>query len=141
MTMVIWISNFNVIIMVLDCFLNFRPCIRKLFSENVETLDFVKDPEASRAKINDFVNDVTRGNIKDLLVPGSISEQTKLVLANAAYFKGQWSSKFDAEDTKPRIFYDFGRIPVYVDMMKQRGYFNYGNYYRSPNIIWNDTQC
>lgn len=25
-----------------------------------------------------------------------------------------------------KIFYDHGRMPVYVDMMKQRGHFNYG---------------
>lgn len=99
----------------------------KLFSENVESLDFHNEPDTSRDVINKFVSDVTKGNIVDLLVPGAISDETKLVLANAAYFKGQWSSKFDPEETKPRIFYDFGRIPVYVDMMKQRGYFNYGN--------------
>lgn len=98
----------------------------KLFSENIESLDFQTDPESSRGTINKFVSDVTRGNINDLLVPGAITDETKLVMANAAYFKGQWSSKFDPEETKPRIFYDFGPIPVYVDMMKQRGYFNYG---------------
>lgn len=98
----------------------------KLFSENVESLDFAKEPEVSRETINKFIGDVTKGNLNDLLVPGAISQDTKLVLANAAYFKGQWASKFDVEETKPRIFYDFGRIPVYVDMMKQRGYFNYG---------------
>lgn len=94
----------------------------KLFSENIESLDFQTDPESSRGIINKFVSDVTRGNINDLLVPGAITDETKLVMANAAYFKGQWSSKFDPEETKPRIFYDFGPIPVYVDMMKQRGY-------------------
>lgn len=100
--------------------------MQNLFAENIETLDFVNETEPSRKKINDFVSDVTRGNIQDILVPGSITESTKLVLANAAYFKGQWASKFSPENTKPRIFYDFGKTPVYVDMMHQRGYFNYG---------------
>lgn len=98
----------------------------KLFSENIESLDFKGEPVASSDVINTFIEETTKENIKNLLVPGAITSATKLVLANAAYFKGQWASKFDAEDTKPRIFYDFGRMPVYVDMMKQRGYFNYG---------------
>lgn len=100
--------------------------MKKMFDANIETLDFASNPEQCRSQINTFVEDVTKNNIKDLLPPGSISTETKVVLANAAYFKGNWASKFDKEDTQKKIFYEHSRMPVYVDMMKQKGYFNYG---------------
>lgn len=106
---------------------DYRDCIKRMFNENIETLDFATDPEQSRNQINQFVEDVTKNNIKDLLPPGSIGTDTNVVLANAAFFKGNWASKFDKEDTEKKIFYEHSRMPVYVDMMKQRGHFNYGN--------------
>jgi serine protease inhibitor len=97
-----------------------------MFKDNIETLDFATEPEESRDQINKFVEEVTKENIKNLLPPGSIGTDTNVVLANAAFFKGNWASKFDVEDTQKKIFYEHSRMPVYVDMMRQRGYFNYG---------------
>lgn len=105
-----------------------RECLQKQFDENISKLDFVRDPEGSRKTINEFVEEVTRGNIRDLLTPGTLTEETKLVLANAAYFKGQWASQFDPENTKPGIFYTHNNLPVYVDMMEKTASFNYGLY-------------
>lgn len=97
-----------------------------MFNESIEVLNFASEPEEARNQINQFVEEVTKDNIKDLLPPGSISHDTNVVLANAAYFKGNWASKFDKEDTQKKIFYEHSRMPVYVDMMRQRGNFNYG---------------
>lgn len=103
-----------------------RECIEKTFSDNLEKLDFAKDADGSRQHINEFVETETRGNIKELLIPGSLSENTKLVLANAAYFKGQWALKFDPEDTKKAIFYESASKQTFVDMMQKTGTYNYG---------------
>jgi serpin B len=40
-----------------------------------------------------------------LIPTGNIDDSTKAVIANAAYFKGSWKSKFEAENTKTDIFY------------------------------------
>lgn len=61
-----------------------------MFSDNIETLNFNEEPEECRLHINKFVEQVTKDNIKDLLIPGAISSATNIVVANAAYFKGQW---------------------------------------------------
>lgn len=106
----------------------------KTFSENLEKLNFAKDAEGSRVKINNFVDDVTKGNIKDLLVPGSLTESTKLVLANAAYFKGQWASKFDPRATQKQIFYESGSKQTFVDMMQKTGHYNYGRLHYNTDI-------
>lgn len=97
-----------------------------MFDENIEELDFAVEPEKCRNQINRFVEKVTQNHIKDLLPSGSINRDTKVVLANAAFFKGNWHSKFDKKATQKKIFYEHSRAPVLVDMMKQRGYFNYG---------------
>lgn len=100
-----------------------------MFNENIEIIDFAAEPEQGLAHINQFVAEATKDNIKNLLAPGSITSNTNVVLANAAFFKGNWASKFDKEDTQKKIFYEHSRMPVYVDMMRQRGYFNYGIHY------------
>lgn len=39
------------------------------------------------------------GKIKDLIAKGVVDESTKMVLANAIYFKGKWRQQFNEEDT------------------------------------------
>jgi serpin B len=38
--------------------------------------------------------------IRELLQPRSVSSDTRLVLTNAIYFKGNWEEQFKKEDTK-----------------------------------------
>lgn len=97
-----------------------------MFGENIDVLDFSAEPELSRIRINAYVEEVTKNNIKDLLPVGSVKTDTNIILANVAYFKGNWASKFDKGNTKKKIFYEHGQLPVYVEMMKQKSNFNYG---------------
>ncbi|PRQ18702.1 putative Serpin family protein [Rosa chinensis] len=46
----------------------------------------------------------TNGCIKCILASGSVNSLTRLILANALYFKGDWKDRFDALGTKE---YDF----------------------------------
>jgi serine protease inhibitor len=64
-----------------------KDCMKEFFENELQILDFVQKPEESRAQINSWVEDVTKGMIKNLLTPGAITSQTNVVLANAAYFK------------------------------------------------------
>lgn len=97
--------------------------ITDLFTESVEKVDF-SDAEQRREEINAFVEQVTQSHIKDLLAPGSISPATKLVLTNAAFFKGFWATKFDKKDTETKTFN--GATKGGVEMMHVKGNFNYG---------------
>ncbi|KAG4080758.1 hypothetical protein HA402_005938 [Bradysia odoriphaga] len=103
----------------------FKECMKDLFHEEFESLDFQKDAENSRVYINKFVENVTDNNIKDILIPGTITQATDLVVANAAYFKGQWASKFNADDTFKGIFYSTPEKYNFVDMMYKKGVFNH----------------
>lgn len=100
-------------------------CMEDKFFDEIEKLDFEKDPESQRLYINNWVENTTHGEIKDLLIPDSITANTKLAIANAAYFKGTWQSKFKPEETKKEIFYVSNERQEFVDMMHVEGTFNH----------------
>lgn len=101
-------------------------CIEDLIVDETRKVDFRNQPVESLKEINQFVNEVTKGNIPELLSPADVTSNTKVVLANAAYFKGSWASKFDAKDTKKEIFYSKPDEMHFVEMMSKNGSFNHG---------------
>lgn len=100
-------------------------CMEEKFYDEIEKLDFENEPEAQRLYINNWVENMTHGEIKDLLQAGSLTKNTKLAVANAAYFKGTWQSKFKPEETKKEIFYVSPEKQIFVDMMHVEGTFNH----------------
>ncbi|XP_053669531.1 serine protease inhibitor 88Ea-like [Anopheles marshallii] len=100
-------------------------CMQQKFADTIEQLDYENKPEEQRVYINRWVEMATRGHIKDLLVPGAISRNTKLAIANAAYFKGTWQTKFKAAETKKEIFYISADRQLFVDMMHVEGTFSH----------------
>jgi serine protease inhibitor len=67
--------------------------------------DFRGDPEGSRAKINDDVEQVTRRLIQELLAEGMINRQTAAVIVNALYLKVAWLNAFPEQATAPAAFH------------------------------------
>lgn len=61
--------------------------------------DIGGDPEGTRGEVNGWVEDQTHGKIVDLFKPGTISGATRLVVANAIYFKADWAEAFEADRT------------------------------------------
>ena len=75
-------------------FKHFQHKISSRFSSDVVLASFRDNPEAVRNEINTYVEKSTEGRIKDLMPHGSISTDTRLVLANALYFKASWEHRF-----------------------------------------------
>ncbi|XP_042419823.1 serpin-ZXA-like, partial [Zingiber officinale] len=71
-------------------------------------------------EINSWVENVTSNLIKELLPPGSVDSDTRLVLGNALYFKGSWTEKFDASKTLNSEFYLLNGTSVEVAFMTSR---------------------
>lgn len=67
--------------------------------------DFRGDPDGSRVKINDDVEQTTRGLIRELLAKGTISPETAAVIVNALYLKVGWLNAFPDESTAPAAFH------------------------------------
>lgn len=105
---------------------NLRDCIKEHFQEIIEPSDFSTNPDKSREMINDWVQNITKGHIKDILIEGSVTQATQVVLANAAYFKGKWAAQFDPEDTQQEQFHASSGEIDYVPMMHIHGNYYHG---------------
>lgn len=100
-------------------------CLDDRFHQEIVELDIQNQPEITRQEINKWVENVTHSEIKDILLPGDIDSRTQLVVANAAYFKGQWEYRFDADKTKQMNFYTSNNESSLVPMMTQKGTFKW----------------
>ncbi|KAM9665830.1 serpin B6 isoform 1-T6 [Trichechus inunguis] len=87
-----------------DFLSSFKDSCRKFYQAEMEELDFANATEESRKHINTWVAKKTEGKITELLSSGAVNSITKLVLANAIYFKGNWDTQFNKEQTKERPF-------------------------------------
>lgn len=83
----------------------------------LEEVDFVADAEGARDAVNGWVADQTEDRIPELLPSGSVTSDTRLVLANAIYFLADWWTTFDEADTAPADFRRLDGSTVSVDMM------------------------
>jgi len=100
-------------------------CLRLALADQVESVDFKTNSEATRVDINSWVSEVTRDKINDLIPAGYMDYSTKAAIVNAAYFKGEWVSQFKKSDTKIGNFYIKRDKIQMVKFMKQKGSFNY----------------
>jgi serpin B len=94
----------------------------------LERLDFKHAWEPSRVHINDWVEDVTHDRIKDLIPEGFITDETRLVLTNAMYFKGGWARQFEPAATRDGVFYLDAHSPTKTSMMAQIDFFRFGKF-------------
>jgi serpin B len=106
----------------------FAPAFLQLLVEQygspLRKVDFVQQTEAARQAINQWVEQQTKDKIKDLLPQGSLDTSTRLVLANAIYFKAKWASAFKHESTGPGTFHaESGDVTA--QMMRQGSSFGY----------------
>ncbi|NWH17919.1 SPB6 protein, partial [Grus americana] len=71
----------------------------KFYHAGLEQTDFVHAWKDSRKQINGWVEERTEGKIQNMLAEGILNSQTRLVLVNAIYFKGNWEKQFNKETT------------------------------------------
>jgi serpin B len=96
------------------------------FAAKVEAVDFPKSFDQVRKNVNAWVEKQTHDRIKDLLAPGTVSDKTRLILANAIYFKGNWAHQFKKEATHDVPFHSPGETHP-VKMMAINDDFRYGS--------------
>jgi serpin B len=79
--------------------------------------DFETGAEPARSEINRWVTQKTKDKIKDILPPGSLTHLTRLVLANAIYFKGVWTKPYGKPQTATQPFHRSTTSQVEVPLM------------------------
>jgi serpin B len=96
---------------------------KQFFQAELAGVDFTK-PESAQT-INNWADKSTRGKIKQV-VQWPLDPATRVILANAIYFKGKWGRPFDKQATKDHAFDVLpSGTPKPVPMMWQHGHFNY----------------
>ncbi|MDY7014998.1 MAG: serpin family protein, partial [Cyanobacteriota bacterium] len=104
---------------------------QQYYEAEVKTLDF--NSPATLGQINTWVSENTKGKIQKIV--DRINPDDILFLINAIYFKGNWTNKFDPEQTQTKPFFLDEEIPeqsspteassVSVEMMSQSGEYRY----------------
>ncbi|XP_049800906.1 serine protease inhibitor 88Ea-like [Schistocerca nitens] len=103
--------------------LKMRPCLAEKFDTELASIDYETNVEAAQKAINAWVSEQTHGQINNLIQ--GLSPASTVTLVNAAYFKGKWQSQFQPENTHKEVFHISHSKQALVEMMKQKGTFNY----------------
>ncbi|MBN1608203.1 MAG: serpin family protein [Polyangiaceae bacterium] len=82
-------------------------------------VDFETHTEDARSTINGWFSDQTQRKISELVPPGILNSNTRLVLANAIYFKADWLNAFDPAKTEQGTFAKADGSSVDVPMMHE----------------------
>ena len=91
---------------------SFTDVLRDDYDAPMERVNFGRET-AVRDRINGWVHKATRGRISEI-VPSGLSEDTRLLLANAIYFKAHWNNRFHVRNTRGGVFHgpEGRKIPV-----------------------------
>jgi serine protease inhibitor len=92
------------------------------YGATMDALDF--SAPGAPAIVNGWAEKNTSGRIKNI-VGSRLPADTRMLLANAIYFKGHWDRKFDPRATKERPFHLLAGSQKQVPMMQQSGEFEY----------------
>lgn len=102
--------------------------VQSHFGARMEIMNFLKGHDNARREINGWVESQTQKRIANLIPEGGLSEDTRLVLVNALYFKAAWQSEFSAHATAPMAFHAEGdKTTIEVPTMTQRMQMRYEN--------------
>jgi serpin B len=94
---------------------------RAAYGAALEPLDFRRAAEPARERINGWVEQQTERRIRDVVPPGAIDRDTRLVLVNAIYFLGDWAGAFEKAATRPAPFHTSRTDRKSVPTMHQTG--------------------
>jgi len=95
------------------------------FGAGLHEADFAADPEAARRRINAWAAERTRGKVQTVLGPGDVTPITRMVLANAIYFKSDWDTKFNKAATADAPFHLADGERATTPLMYQESEFSY----------------
>ena len=89
------------------------------YQASINRADFVTEADAMTEVINNWVAQETQDKIQNILSPGMVNPDTVLVLANAIYFLGVWTTSFEATNTSTQPFYLSSTSQVDAPLMHQ----------------------
>ena len=103
---------------------DFLKATRDNYGAGLNDVDFGA-AEQARQTINAWVEKETHDKIMDLIAKGVLDTDTRLVLTNAIYFKGDWASQFKKDLTHDEPFHLIADKKIDAPLMHQTGEFGY----------------
>ena len=104
---------------------DFLKIARDQYDAGLNQVDFSEAAESARQQINNWVAKQTQDKIENLIPRGGIDSTTRLVLANAIYFKGHWRVEFDKSQTQDAPFHPNPSQTISVRTMNVQDRFGY----------------
>ncbi len=95
------------------------------YGAGLRRVDYVRQTEKARQEINQWVEDRTKEKIKNLIPQGILTPDTRLVLANAVYFKSGWLTKFPEGLTRDMAFHLSADKKIETPMMRRTDELSY----------------
>jgi serpin B len=92
--------------------------LAKDYGAGIRLVDFMNAPDDAANQVNDWVDSQTKGKIQKILSPDAIDASTRMILANAIYFKAAWQEAFVAKLTADAPFTLLDGSQVQVPMMR-----------------------
>lgn len=99
---------------------DFTALLESSYGAAAGIVDFAAHPEDARAEINRWVGDHTTERIGELLAPGSVSVDTRVVLTSAVFMKALWDVPFEKAATAEGSFTLADGTEVAVPLMRRR---------------------
>ncbi|KAK5650358.1 hypothetical protein RI129_001387 [Pyrocoelia pectoralis] len=93
------------------------------FKSEIESIDFVSHNAASN--MNEWVEKKTHNKITNLINQDDLDEDSRLMILNAMYFKGEWIKGFKESNTEPKPFFLNSTHYIDTDMMSNKGSYKY----------------
>jgi serpin B len=90
------------------------------YGAGIRLVDFASETDAASRQINAWVSQQTQKKIKDIISPDSLKNDTRMVLANAIYFKAAWQDAFEVGSTQPGVFTLLDGTQIQVPMMQSQ---------------------
>jgi serpin B len=91
------------------------------YGSGVRLVDYIEAGRREEAclAINAWAMEETQGKIEELFAPGILSVDTRLVLANAIFFKGEWLQPFNP-NSKHADFHNLDGTVTQIPLMARR---------------------
>uniref|UniRef100_A0A8C3CLL2 Serpin family B member 5 n=1 Tax=Cairina moschata TaxID=8855 RepID=A0A8C3CLL2_CAIMO len=113
---------------------------KRPFPSELELVEFKEKTEETRQKINKSLSELTDGKMENILNEDSVSDQTQILLVNAAYFVTNWMKKFPEAEIKECPFKVNKTETKPVQMMNLEATFCLG-YVKELNVAILELPC
>lgn len=113
----LWLSRS---IQLLPSFLESLP---NLYRGAVKQVDFLRNPEAARGTINQYVKEKTQGRVPAQVDKGDVTQATQMAIVSSMFMKGVWETPFNPQFSKEAPFFIDVKNTGSAEMMLTSGRF------------------